>query len=207
MTAPSVSSSADADHVVVLVDANDNMVGVAPKLDVHRKGQLHRAVSVVLFDDRRRLLLQRRAEMKYHSAGLWSNTCCGHPRPGESVRDAAIRRLGDELGITGCELDSVSHFVYRADLAGGLVEYELDHVLIGRWNGIATPNPTEVMETRWVERGQLLQALAKTPGQYTAWTLDVVFRACWHERQLPPGDPSLGRPCGTPHVDRSRFTG
>ena len=207
MTAPSVSFAADADQVVVLVDRHDNVVGVAPKLDTHRNGRLHRAVSVVLFDDQGRLLLQRRAATKYHSAGLWSNTCCGHPRPGESVRDAALRRLSDELGITDCELDEVSAFVYCADLGGGLVEHELDRVLIGRWNGIATPNPDEVMETRWVERGRLLRALAKTPDQYTAWTLDVVFRACWHEGQLPAGDPSLGRPCVAPHVDRSRHTG
>jgi isopentenyl-diphosphate delta-isomerase len=207
VTVPPLSFVPDRDEVVVLVDARDNAVGVAPKLDAHRNGRLHRAVSVVLFDDRSRLLLQRRAETKYHSGGLWSNTCCGHPRPGESIRDAAMRRLSDELGITGCDLNEVSVFVYRADLGGGLAEYELDHVVIGRWNGVATPNPTEVMETRWVEREQLLRALATTPGQYTAWTPDVVFRACWHEWQLPPGDSWVERPCGAPHVDRTRYSG
>ena len=170
------------DDEVVLVDRGDAAIGVASKLEAHRRGQLHRAVSVVLFDDSGRLLLQRRAEGKYHSAGLWSNTCCGHPRPGESVGDAARRRLGDELGIEGCGLTRVADFLYFAELEGGLVEHELDHVLIGRWNGAATPDPGEVAETRWIDRDVLFEELVRAPDRYTAWTRRVVDHACRHDR-------------------------
>jgi isopentenyl-diphosphate delta-isomerase len=179
----------DADELVVLVDERDTAYGVAPKLDAHRDGRLHRAISVVLFDDRGRLLLQRRAEAKYHSGGLWSNTCCGHPRPGESVRDAAERRLSAELGIRGCELTVVSQFVYRAKLTDGLVEHELDHVLVGRWNGRARPNPTEVSETRWVDRAAMFDELGLAPDRFTVWMREVVDRACYHDGALPRGSP------------------
>ena len=154
--------STGGDDVVVLVDPGDGALGVASKLEAHREGRLHRAVSVVLFDDDGRLLMQRRADHKYHSGGLWSNTACGHPRPGESVGDAAKRRLLDELGIQGRDLTPVDHFVYFAELEGGLVEHELDHVVVGRWNGTATPDPREVSETRWVEQDTLLQELASS---------------------------------------------
>ena len=176
----------DDEDVVVLVDDRDAVVGVAPKLSAHREGRLHRAVSVVLFDDDGRLLLQRRADGKYHSGGLWSNTCCGHPRPGESVPAAAHRRLSAELGITGCELTPVSWFVYRAALADGLVEHELDHVLVGRWNGATAPNPAEVSDTRWADRDSILEELTADPTRFTVWMRAVVERA---------------------HVDRRRSTG
>lgn len=168
----------DREEMVVLVDPRDQVVGVAPKLDAHRDGRLHRAVSVMLFDDGGRLLLQRRADCKYHSPGLWSNTCCGHPRPGESVNHAALRRLSAELGIEDCELTGVGEFVYFALLDDGLVEHELDHVLIGRWNGHATPDPLEVAETRWIDRDALVNDLNAKPGEYTAWLGWVVQHAC-----------------------------
>ena len=104
-----------SDQLVVLVDGRDSPVGVAPKLAAHRDGLLHRAVSVVLFDDVGRMLLQRRAAGKYHSALLWSNTCCGHPRPNESSHDAVRRRLREEMGVAICRLESAGWFVYRAD--------------------------------------------------------------------------------------------
>ena len=174
---PSVPASVGADDVVVLVTPGDTALGVAPKLAAHREGCLHRAVSVVLFDDGGRLLLQRRADEKYHSGGLWSNTACGHPRPGESVEDAGRRRLLDELGIDGCELTRVDQFLYFADLGGGLVEHELDHVVVGRWNGEATPNPREVSETKWIGHDDLLAALVEEPGLFTAWLRSVVYHA------------------------------
>lgn len=167
----------ERDDVVVLVDAGDAVVGVAPKLAAHRDGRLHRAVSVVLFDDRGRLLLQRRALGKYHSGGLWSNTCCGHPRPGESVTDAARRRLGDELGIDAGGLIRVSDFVYYAELDDGLVEHELDHVVIGDWNGAITPDPSEVAGIRWIDWDVLLGELSAWPATYTRWTSSVVRHA------------------------------
>jgi isopentenyl-diphosphate delta-isomerase len=174
----------DRDVLVVLVDPNDSVVGTAPKLDAHRDGRLHRAVSVMLFDDDGRLLLQRRADSKYHSAGLWSNTCCGHPRPGESVNDAGLRRLSAELGIDDCQLTGVGEFVYFALLDDGLVEHELDHVLIGRWNGSTRPDPVEVAETRWMDREALLLDLNAKPAEYTAWLRWVVQHACRNEGAL-----------------------
>ena len=179
-----LSPSASGDDVVVLVDPGDAVVGVAPKIEAHREGRLHRAVSVVLFDDQGRMLLQRRADEKYHSGGLWSNTCCGHPRPGESVEDAARRRLRDELGIEDCEVRRVDQFVYFADLEGGLVEHELDHVVVGSWNGTVEPDPREVSETRWIDRDRLLADLIEAPGRYTAWVRSVTLHAC---RNAPLG--------------------
>ena len=167
----------DPDDVVVLVDPGDAVLGVAPKLEAHRDGRLHRAVSVVLFDDRDRLLLQQRALGKYHSGGLWSNTCCGHPRPGESVTDAARRRLSDELGIDTGGLTRVSDFVYYAEVEDGLVEHELDHVVIGDWNGAINPDPAEVLATRWIGHDALFAELSTVPSTYTRWTSNVIRHA------------------------------
>jgi isopentenyl-diphosphate delta-isomerase len=165
------------DDVVVLVDDSGASVGVAPKLAVHRDGRLHRAVSVVLFDGHGRVMLQRRADAKYHSGGLWSNSCCGHPRPGESVEDAAGRRLNDELGVDGCEVTRVGELSYFADLGNGLVEHELDHIVVGHWGGPVTPNPLEVAEVRWMEPKALFADLAEAPAAYTAWAGPVIARA------------------------------
>lgn len=165
------------DDVVILVDERDATIGFAPKLDVHRDGRLHRAVSVVLFDGQGRVMLQRRAAAKYHSGGLWSNSCCGHPRPGESVEAAAGRRLSDELGVEGCEVTRVGELAYFADLGNGLVEHELDHIVVGHWAGAVTPNPLEVSEVRWVEPTTLFADLAEVPAAYTAWAGPVIARA------------------------------
>jgi isopentenyl-diphosphate delta-isomerase len=172
------------DDVVVLVDRTNSVLGVAPKLDAHRDGRLHRAVSVVLFDREGRVLLQQRATGKYHSGGLWSNTCCGHPRPDETATAAAHRRLNHELGIENCALTPVSEFVYYADVDGGLVEHELDQVLIGCWTGQPKPDPHEVSATRWVEPEVLFADLAVRPRDYTAWTRQVVSHACSHRKAL-----------------------
>ena len=123
-----------ADALLVAVDAHDRPTGTVHKIRAHREGILHRAFSIFVFDDADRLLLQRRALRKYHSGGLWSNTCCSHPRPGEQVLDAAHRRLREEMGFD-CALDTAFSFVYRAELEGGLVEHEYDHVLLGRLAG------------------------------------------------------------------------
>ena len=172
----SVSLRSD-DDVVVLVDESDTTIGVAPKLDVHRDGRLHRAVSVVLFDDHGRVMLQRRADVKYHSPGLWSNSCCGHPRPGESIEDAAGRRLNVELGVEGCAVTRVGELAYYAELGNGLVEHELDHIVVGQWGGAVTPNPMEVAEIRWVDPAVMLADLAALPAVYTAWAGPVIERA------------------------------
>ena len=178
------------DDMLVLVDADDVAIGVAPKLDVHRDGRLHRAVSVMLFDGAGRMLLQRRAHGKYHSGGLWSNTACGHPRPGESVLDAARRRLRVELGVDAGELAVAGRFVYRAELEHGLVEHEIDHVVVGRWSGDPRPDASEVSEWAWVSPEDLLRQLQADPARYSAWLAEVLrcaLRARVAHDASPPG--------------------
>jgi isopentenyl-diphosphate delta-isomerase len=158
----------DAEERVVLVDAEDRELGTEAKLEAHRSGRLHRAFSVFLFDARGRLLLQQRALTKYHSAGLWANACCGHPRPGEPVRDAARRRVREELGID-CAPEPAFGFVYRAPLDNGLVEHEYDHVLVARFDGRPEPDPGEVAAWRWAEPAELSADVRANPSRYAAW--------------------------------------
>ena len=157
------------DHVV-LVDEADRELGTADKLEVHRDGRLHRAVSVFLFDERGRWRLQRRAEGKYHSPGLWSNTACTHPRLGEAPAQAASRRLDEEMGVR-CLLQPAFARVYRAELDGPepLVEHELDHVFVGRFDGVPVPAPAEVSGWEWIEGDVLRADLGDRPERYTPW--------------------------------------
>jgi isopentenyl-diphosphate delta-isomerase len=157
---------------VVLVDHRDRETGIAAKLAAHQTGALHRAFSVMLVDRRGRLLLQRRARGKYHSGGLWANTCCGHPRPGETVVDAAGRRLREEMGIV-TPLRSVGAFTYRARL-GDLEEHEYDHVLTGRFDGVPNPDPSEVEEWRWADPSDAAAELAAEPDRFAAWFAKVL---------------------------------
>lgn len=152
---------------VILVNEHDVVVGEAEKLAAHRAGALHRAFSVLVQDGAGRVLLQRRALSKYHSGGLWSNTCCGHPRPGEDTRAAAARRLREELGFE-CSLEPAGAFVYRAQL-GELVEHEYDHVFAGRFDGSPRLDPAEVAEWRWVRVDELEEDLRAFPERYTVW--------------------------------------
>ena len=170
----------DADERVVLVDPDDREIGTADKLSVHRDGRLHRAVSVFLFDDAGRWLLQRRADGKYHSPGQWSNTACTHPRPGEAPADAAARRLLEEMGVTA-ELEPAFRFLYRAELTGAepLVEHELDHVFVGRFHGEPVPHADEVSDWRWVEPSALRTDLAASPDAYTPWFRMLVDEGDW----------------------------
>ncbi len=154
---------------LILVDADDREIGVGEKLGTHREGALHRAFSVFVFDRRGRLLLlQKRAATKYHSAGLWSNTACGHPRPGEATETAARRRLREEMGFD-CELREAFAFLYRAEVGGALVEHEYDHVFVGAYGGEPAPDPAEVADWRWVSTGELRRALREEPRRYTRW--------------------------------------
>lgn len=153
---------------VILVDQQDREIGVAEKLEAHRKGKLHRAFSVFLFNAKDEMLLQQRAAEKYHSGGLWSNACCSHPRPGEQTEAAARRRLREEMGIS-CNLNKAFDFIYRAEFDNGLIEHELDHVFIGRYDGAALPDPGEVMAHRWVSIDTLKKDLAIAPENFTAW--------------------------------------
>ena len=158
---------------LILVDESDRELGVGEKLEVHRAGALHRAFSVFVFDGRGRLLLQKRAAEKYHSAGLWSNTACGHPRPGEATRDAARRRLREEMGID-CELRRAFGFLYRAEFDNRLVEHEYDHVFVGRFDGVPAPDASEVEAWRWLSVRQLRWELKGRPEEYSYW-LSVVL--------------------------------
>lgn len=153
---------------VILVDENDYPLGVAEKMKAHSEGKLHRAFSVFVFNDAGEMLLQRRALGKYHSAGLWTNTCCSHPRAGESVEAAATRRLCEEMGFE-CTLHKIFHFVYKATLERALIEHEFDHVFFGRFNGQPRPNPQEVMDWRWLNLPALEQELKQCPENYTVW--------------------------------------
>lgn len=160
---------------VILVDEADRVLGSAEKMDAHRSGGLHRAFSVFVFDSEGNVLLQKRAVVKYHSGGLWSNTCCGHPRPGETTVGAARRRLFEEMGFT-CELLEVFSFVYRAEVGGDLVEHEYDHVFVGTFDGQPTPNAGEVDEWRWCAMSDLRKDIAARPASYTKWLALVIDR-------------------------------
>jgi isopentenyl-diphosphate delta-isomerase len=153
---------------VIVVNALDEELGCVEKLQAHRTPVLHRAFSVFVLDDGGAMLLQRRAAGKYHSAGLWSNACCGHPRPGEAVMAAATRRLREEMGIE-CSLLPAGTVSYSIDVGGGLREDEFNHVLAGVFNGEPRPDPAEVCEWRWLTPGALRAAWQDDPGAFTPW--------------------------------------
>lgn len=153
---------------VVVVDDLDHEVGREEKLTAHRTPRLHRAVSVFVFDRAGRMLLQRRAGAKYHSGGLWSNTCCGHPRPGEPPVEAARRRLEEEMGF-GCALTRACTVRYQLDVGCGLTEHEYDHVFVGAFDGQPAPDPGEVHDWRWVDRPTLRRLLRNRPSEFTPW--------------------------------------
>jgi len=153
---------------VILVDETDNAVGEMGKMEAHIKGILHRAFSVFVMDGSNRLLMQRRALEKYHSPGLWTNTCCSHPRSGEAVGQAAHRRMKEEMGFD-CPLDSVFTFIYHATFDNGLTEHELDHVLIGFSEEIPNPNPYEVHEYKWMPLPEIAKSIRDNPELYTVW--------------------------------------
>lgn len=162
---------------VVLVDPQDRETGTAGKMAAHRAGALHRAFSVIIWNSQGEVLLQRRAPGKYHSGGLWTNACCGHPRPGEPVDRAAARRLGEEMGFA-CPLNEFGTITYRADLDQGLIEHEFVHVFRGTHDGAMEVNPDEVSEIRWITPQALLKALEDTPEIFTAWFVKYM-RAGW----------------------------
>jgi isopentenyl-diphosphate delta-isomerase len=163
---------------VILVDELDREIGFAEKLAAHRAGTLHRAFSVFVFDASGRLLLQRRAAGKYHSGGLWSNTACGHPRPGEGTLSAARRRLREEMGVE-CGLRDAFGFVYRAEVGGALVEHEFDHVFVGEYADDPAPDEAEVEGWKWIALDDLRGELARAPEAYSAWLRLVVGSREW----------------------------
>jgi isopentenyl-diphosphate delta-isomerase len=153
---------------LILVNQNDEAIGVEEKIKAHLIGALHRAFSVFIFNSAGQLLLQKRTSTKYHSKGLWSNTCCGHPRPGESIVGASQRRLGEEMGFN-CEVREIFKFIYHVKLDDGLFEHEYDHVLVGRFDGNPKPNRDEVDGWKWVDLMTLKGEMQKQPDKYTYW--------------------------------------
>ena len=160
------------DDMLILVDGLDREVGAATKLQAHVDGVLHRAFSVVLVRDGEEgpeILLAKRSLLKYHSSGLWANSCCSHPRVGEDVVEAAYRRVPEELGCEAADLREVCAFVYRAEFDNGLTEHEFDHVVVGRCVGEVDPNPAEASEARWIGFDALAAELASEPSKFAAW--------------------------------------
>lgn len=153
---------------VILVDRNDQAVGTEEKIKAHELAMLHRAFSVFVFNKKGELMLQRRALSKYHSPGLWTNTCCSHPRPGEDTMDAAHRRLLEEMGFD-CELDWKLSFIYKAPFDNGLTEHEFDHVFFGTYEYEPTINRGEVEEWKWIKMDNLLSDVKNNPADYTVW--------------------------------------
>ena len=153
---------------VILVDSKDQVLGTMEKMEAHRKGLLHRAFSVLLFNDEGKILLQKRSQNKYHSSGLWTNACCSHPLPEETTAEATRRRLREEMGI---ELQpTFSHtFLYKARLDNNLTEHELDHVFIGTFNGTPRINKMEVEDWKFVDVPWLKKDIAENPSHYTEW--------------------------------------
>jgi isopentenyl-diphosphate delta-isomerase len=165
----SASTTASTDNdPVILVDADDVAVGTAGKLDAHKRGLKHRAISALVRNSAGQFLLQRRNPAKYHSGGLWTNACCSHPLPGEAVAAAARRRLAQEMGID-CRLEPMFVFQYNTPVPGGLIENEVVHVFGGLHDGAIKPDPAEVSEWKWVGYDDLAADLRAHPDRYTAW--------------------------------------
>lgn len=164
---------------VILVDRRDRAIGTAPKLKPHQTGALHRAFSVFIFNSRGELMLQKRAKAKYHSGGLWTNTCCSHPRPGETVLQAARRRLKEEMGFA-VPLREAFHFIYRVKFSNGLIEHEYDHVLIGRFGGAPKPDLAEAEDWKWISFLALRSDLRRHPRRYSFWLKQILPRFTAH---------------------------
>lgn len=171
---------------VVLTDEQDNELGVMEKLRAHEEGRLHRAVSVFIFNSKDELLLQRRALTKYHSGGLWTNTCCGHPWQGETYQDAAKRRLAEEMGLH-CELKYLLNFTYSAKLDNALTECEIDHAYIGYSDAIPVIDKREAAGYEYVDMDVIAQRLQQTPEIFTVW-FRLIFNRVKSEKQKMYGN-------------------
>ncbi|NJX14651.1 isopentenyl-diphosphate Delta-isomerase [Tamlana crocina] len=158
---------------VILVNEKDEQIGLMAKMEAHEKALLHRAFSVFVFNDKNELMLQQRALHKYHTPGLWTNTCCSHQREGESNIEAGKRRLMEEMGFVTDLEESIS-FIYKAPFDNGLTEHEYDHILLGKYNGEPNINPDEVASWKWMALEDVKTDIAKKPENYTAW-FKVIF--------------------------------
>ena len=163
---------------VILVNQNDEQIGLMPKLEAHEKAVLHRAFSVFILNDKNELMLQQRAEHKYHSPLLWTNTCCSHQRDGETNIQAGSRRLLEEMGFEA-DLRELFHFIYKAPFDNGLTEHELDHVMIGYFNGNPEINPEEVAQYKWMTIEDVKKDMSVHPDIYTVW-FKIIFDKFYH---------------------------
>ncbi|MBT4824664.1 isopentenyl-diphosphate Delta-isomerase [Candidatus Woesearchaeota archaeon] len=160
---------------VILVDEQDNQIGTEEKLEAHKNPKLHRAVSVVIINDKNEMLIHKRASTKYHCPGLWTNACCTHPKPNEDTKDSAVRRLKEEMGIDFSELNEAFTFTYKKDFDNGLTEWEFDHTFVGKVNNPEiTPNPEEVDDYKWINMDELKQDISNNPDIYTYWFKVIV---------------------------------
>lgn len=163
---------------VILVDTNDQQIGLMPKLEAHEKAVLHRAFSVFVLNDKNEIMLQQRAQHKYHSPLLWTNTCCSHQRDGETNIQAGSRRLYEEMGFQ-TSLKELFHFIYKAPFDNGLTEHELDHVMIGYYNDIPKINPEEVENWKWMSIDEVKNDIQWHPELYTVW-FKIIFDEFYH---------------------------
>jgi isopentenyl-diphosphate delta-isomerase len=164
---------------VVLVDKHDNTIGSMEKMEAHHRGALHRAFSVLLFNAEGKILLQKRSSRKYHSAGLWTNTCCSHPQPGEVIEDAARRRLREEMGID-MQPEFAYKFIYKTELDQELIEHEFDYVFVGKFNGEPAINSEEVEDWKYADIDWVRQDMNEHPDHYTYW-----FKLIMNNPNLP----------------------
>ena len=158
---------------VILVNENDEQIGLMPKMEAHEKAVLHRAFSVFIFNEKNQLMLQQRAANKYHSPMLWTNTCCSHQRNGETNIEAGKRRLQEEMGFV-CELEEKTSFIYKAPFDNGLTEHELDHVMVGYYNENPIINRVEVENFKYMTVEEVKQDMLVNPEIYTAW-FKIIF--------------------------------
>ncbi|MDX1544044.1 MAG: isopentenyl-diphosphate Delta-isomerase [Christiangramia sp.] len=162
-----------AEEKVILVNEKDQQIGLMEKIEAHEKALLHRAFSVFVFNENNELMIQQRAFSKYHSPGLWTNTCCSHQREGETNIEAGKRRLQEEMGFTTSLKDTIS-FIYKAPFDNGLTEHEFDHILVGKFDGVPDLNPDEVAAWKWVSLEDLKEDMKKNPHIYTEW-FKIIF--------------------------------
>jgi len=165
--------------MVILVDENDNPIGTMPKMEAHEKAMLHRAFSVFILNANDEVLLQQRAYDKYHSAGLWTNTCCSHPHPGEDTLGAARRRLKEEMGMEA-DLQFVFKFMYKAPFDNLLTEHEIDHVFIGKTDQLPVINPEEVASYKYMKPEDIKLDMEQNPQSYTVW-FRIIFNEFYKE--------------------------
>ena len=177
---------------VILVDEHDHEIGSAEKIKAHQEGRLHRAFSIFVFNSEAKLLLQKREKKKYHSGDLWTNTCCGHPRPEEPVEKAAHRRLQEEMGFD-CELQEMFSFTYKVQFDNDLFEHEYDSVFMGQFDGEPFPSLEEVDGWKWIDLEELRGDVQKNPDGYTYWLRICIDRVMWHFEREWQGLPEAVR--------------